>query len=49
MVHDGINAESGHYYSFVYDRVTQIWYRFNDHTVTTEIEDKVFEEAFGGT
>jgi len=22
VVHDGLNAESGHYYSFVYDRAT---------------------------
>jgi len=30
LVHDGL-AESGHYYSFIFDRKTNVWWRFNDH------------------
>jgi ubiquitin carboxyl-terminal hydrolase 25 len=32
MNHEGI-ADSGHYYSFIYDRKAKIWYKFNDHKV----------------
>ena len=24
------------------------WWRFNDHTVTLEVEEVVFKESFGG-
>ena len=47
-MHDGQYAESGHYYSFIYDRATHNWFRFNDHSVTMETETTVLEEAFGG-
>lgn len=30
VVHDGMQAESGHYYSFIYDRAGKSWWRFND-------------------
>jgi ubiquitin carboxyl-terminal hydrolase 25/28 len=46
-VHDG-QAESGHYYSFIFDRVQSIWWRFNDHSVTMESEDVVMRESIGG-
>lgn len=29
LIHDG-NAESGHYYTFIFDRVADKWWRFND-------------------
>lgn len=49
MVHDGQYAESGHYFSFIYDRATKGWYRFNDHAVArVESEEEVFTESFGG-
>jgi len=32
LMHDGF-ADSGHYYAFIYDRASKIWYRFNDHTI----------------
>ncbi|TNV86827.1 hypothetical protein FGO68_gene17503 [Halteria grandinella] len=49
IVHDGQYAESGHYYSFIYDRASQGWYRFNDHNASkVESEIDVFEESLGG-
>ena len=47
LIHDG-TAESGHYYSFIYDRKQDVWWRFSDVNVSIEIEDVVFKEAFGG-
>ena len=47
MVHDGL-AESGHYYSFIFDRKTKCWWRFSDHSVSMETEDIVFKESVGG-
>ena len=47
MIHDG-QAESGHYYSFIFDQKQQVWWRFNDHMVSMEAEEIVMEEAFGG-
>jgi len=46
-MHEG-SAESGHYYSFIYDRKQDVWWRFSDVNVTFEIEDVVFREACGG-
>ena len=47
MIHDG-TAESGHYYSFIYDRKQDVWWRFSDVNVSIELEEVVFREAFGG-
>lgn len=47
LVHDGL-AGGGHYYTFIYDNVDQIWRRYNDHQVTIESEDVVLKEALGG-
>jgi ubiquitin carboxyl-terminal hydrolase 25/28 len=47
MIHDG-TAESGHYYSFIFDKKNDAWWRFNDHTVSLECEETVMLEAFGG-
>jgi len=47
LIHDG-TAESGHYYSFIYDRKQDCWWRFSDVNVSMEIEEVVFREAFGG-
>jgi ubiquitin carboxyl-terminal hydrolase 25/28 len=48
LVHDG-NAESGHYYTFIFDRVSEKWWRYNDFQVTEETEENVFAESFGGS
>ena len=47
LIHEG-TAESGHYYSFIYDRKQDVWWRFSDINVSIEIEEVVFREAFGG-
>ena len=46
-VHDG-NANSGHYYSFIYDRFQKKWRKFNDIRVTEVSEEDVFKESQGG-
>ena len=46
-VHDG-NANSGHYYSFIYDRFGKKWRKYNDITVTEVPEEQVFSESTGG-
>ena len=47
LIHDG-TSDSGHYYSFIYDRKQQTWWRFSDYNVSIEVEEVVMEEAFGG-
>jgi ubiquitin carboxyl-terminal hydrolase 25 len=47
LIHEG-TAESGHYYSFIYDRKQDLWWRFSDVNVSIEVEEVVFKEAFGG-
>lgn len=46
-VHDG-NANSGHYYTFIYDRFNNKWRRFNDIRVTEVSEEDVLKESEGG-
>jgi hypothetical protein len=46
-VHDG-NANSGHYYTLIYDRFQKKWRKFNDIRVTEYTEEDVFKEAEGG-
>ena len=46
-VHDG-NANSGHYYSFIYDRFNKKWRKYNDIRVTEVEEADVFKESEGG-
>ena len=47
LIHDG-TAESGHYYSYVYDRQLKVWWRLSDVNVEQENESVVMAEAFGG-
>ena len=47
MVHDGL-ADSGHYYTFIYDRVLKSWWKLNDQKATMETEETVMKEAMGG-
>jgi len=46
MIHDGM-AENGHYYSYIYDRLQKLWWRFDDHKVSVVEETIVMEEALG--
>lgn len=48
LVHSGI-AEAGHYYSYIKDRKTGLWYEFNDKIVTPFNIANLKEECFGGT
>ena len=41
-------ANHGHYYSFVEDRKTKMWYEFNDTVVKPFSPKNLEEEAFGG-
>jgi len=45
-MHEG-SSEYGHYYSFIFDRKANKWYRFNDYKVSEESEEVVFREAYG--
>ena len=47
-VHDG-NANSGHYYTFIYDRFQKVWRKFNDIRVMEYTEEDVFKESEGGS
>ena len=46
-IHDG-NATSGHYYTFINDRIQKKWRRFNDLRVSDATEEEVFNESSGG-
>ena len=46
LIHEG-SGDFGHYMAFIYDRKEEFWYKFNDHNVRVESEDKVMEDAFG--
>lgn len=46
-VHDG-GAESGHYFSYIFDRFQKQWRKFNDVQVTEVTEEEVFKHAEGG-
>ena len=46
MNHEG-TSDSGHYYSFIFDRKAKQWYKFNDHKVTKVEEHDVFAESYG--
>ncbi len=47
LVHDG-RADSGHYYSYIYDFDVKKWRKFNDIQVTDEIdENKMLTECYG--
>ena len=47
LMHDG-KAQSGHYYSYLYNFEKTLWQKFNDIHVTEEPnEEKIFQEAYG--
>lgn len=48
LVHAGV-AQGGHYYSFIKDRTSAKWYRFDDEDVTPFDPSLIERECFGGT
>ena len=46
MIHDGV-ADNGHYFTYVYDRVSKVWWKLNDHNVSIEQEEIVMSVAYG--
>lgn len=46
-VHDG-NAESGHYYTFIYDHFQKKWRKYNDIRISDASEEDVLREINGG-
>jgi len=47
LVHTG-TTDSGHYYSFIKDRKTENWSKFNDETVTPFSVDNIPDTCYGG-
>jgi len=47
LVHSG-GSQSGHYYSFSKDSITNEWYKFDDDEVTSWNPDEMEKECFGG-
>ena len=47
LVHDGY-AESGHYYSFIFDPEDSKWRKYSDAYITDVTEEQVFRESIGG-
>lgn len=39
FVHQGSQADQGHYYAFIHDKKENVWWRFNDFKVTKETEE----------
>lgn len=48
VVHQGSGANFGHYYSFIKDRRSGAWFRFDDERVTPFDVRNLEEECFGG-
>ena len=48
VVHQGSGANFGHYYSFIMDRKSRNWFRFDDERVVPFDPANLEEECFGG-
>ncbi|CAD8126422.1 unnamed protein product [Paramecium sonneborni] len=46
LIHEGA-AESGHYYTYIYNPFLKQWFKFNDINVTQVSEEKVLRDAYG--
>lgn len=46
-VHQG-GADSGHYFSFIYDRFQKKWRKYNDIRVMDVTEEEVMKSSEGG-
>ncbi|RLN71972.1 hypothetical protein BBJ28_00013717, partial [Nothophytophthora sp. Chile5] len=47
LVHSGV-AQGGHYYSFIYDHVSEKWFKYDDEDVTPFDPSNIEAECFGG-
>ena len=47
VIHIG-TAESGHYYSYIYDPSSELWYDFNDTWIRELDPEEIPKECFGG-
>eukprot|EP00727_Mastigamoeba_balamuthi_P010386 m51a1_g5970 putative ubiquitin domain-containing protein (1649) ;mRNA; f:219026-227559 len=47
LVHSG-GADAGHYYSYIKNRQTGLWYEFNDQLVDVFDPEQLSKECFGG-
>jgi len=47
MIHDGM-ANMGHYYTYLFDRSQEVWWKLDDHRVTLATEQEVMKDALGG-
>lgn len=46
MIHDG-NANSGHYFMFIYNENTRFWHRYSDREVAISSQEEVMQSAMG--
>ncbi|CEG36029.1 ubiquitin carboxyl-terminal hydrolase partial [Plasmopara halstedii] len=47
LVHSGV-AQGGHYYSFIYDHMSEKWFKYDDEDVTPFDPVNIEAECFGG-
>ncbi|GLD98477.1 hypothetical protein PINS_up007174 [Pythium insidiosum] len=47
LVHSGV-AQGGHYYSFIFDHVSEKWFKYDDEDVTPFDPSNIEAECFGG-
>ncbi|GMF64527.1 unnamed protein product [Phytophthora lilii] len=47
LVHSGV-AQGGHYYSFIYDHMSEKWFKYDDEDVTPFDPANIEAECFGG-
>uniref|UniRef100_H3HBV0 USP domain-containing protein n=1 Tax=Phytophthora ramorum TaxID=164328 RepID=H3HBV0_PHYRM len=47
LVHSGV-AQGGHYYSFIYDHMSEKWFKYDDEDVTPFDPSNIEAECFGG-
>lgn len=46
LIHEG-SADSGHYYSYIYEIQTKKWRKYNDINISEEAEPQIIKEAKG--
>lgn len=46
LIHEG-SADSGHYYSYIYEIQNKKWRKFNDINISEEAEPQIIKEAQG--
>jgi hypothetical protein len=48
LIHEGIAADSGHYYAYIFDWAKQVWRKYNDIHVTEVSAEEVLSKSIGG-